>query len=536
MSLWERIVSSIKSGVSAWRAYADPAETIKRKKEERAAMYALLWHYYSNEMFDKLSQDEQLYRSNYKLYRFIRLIYNPVRRLVEFYVSSIYPGALSEDGSMLPDGIPLAIPLAKDTPDNIKVAIAQFWQWSNWQALKSVQVRYGATLGNVLIEAVDDVERGNVSVNIPWPGHVTSIKLDAAGNVKGYQLEYQTEDEEGKLYDFRKEVDGEGFRYYRNDELYSESPNVYGFVPAVWIRHISNGTDYGDPAIAGSIGKIDELNGLVSHVHDQIHKAIGSPAVMWSDGPINNLFSQQKQGKTTDYVDPPKGQEDVLMLRGPANGRVETLLGDLNLSDAAIWTDKQLAEIEQDFPELAFYKELRGMSQITGPAAARLVGDVASRVIEVAASYDLQNIKLMQMVLAIGGFRANSGAWGSLNRQQQKFLPFSLDSYERGDLDFSIVPRQIITPTKTEKAQETQAFWLGIKSAVDAGVPLEIALEEAGWTKERIAKMMKLKEEQAKRNLEMMQQASIGSTQQNKDEQTTREPDVLTNKKGTRTL
>lgn len=504
MSLWERVVTSIKSGVSAWRAYADPAETIKRKKEDRAAMYALLWHYYSNEMFDRLSQDEQLYRSNYKLYRFIRLIYNPVRRLVEFYVSSIYPGALSEDGSMLPSGVPLAIPLAEDTSTDIRAAIAQFWQWSNWQAMKSVQVRYGATLGNALIEVVDDVGRGNITANIPWPGYVTNLRLDAAGNVKEYHLEYQTEDDDGKLYNFRKEVDGTGYRYFRNDELYGQTPNVYGFVPAVWIRHISNGTDYGDPAVAGTIGKIDELNGLVSHVHDQVHKAIGSPAVMWSDGPISNLFNQQKQGNTSDYADPAKGQEDVLLLRGPAGGSVESLLGDLNLSDAAIYIDKLLAEIEQDFPELAFYKELRGMSQITGPAAARLVGDVASRVIEVAAGYDLQNIKLMQMVLAIGGFRANSGAWGDLNRQQQHFLPFSLESYARGDLDFSIVPRQIITPTLTEKAQETQAFWLGIKSAVDAGVPLEIALEDAGWTKERIAEMSKLKDEQAQKSIDMM--------------------------------
>jgi hypothetical protein len=34
------------------------------------------------------------------------------------------------------------------------------------------------------------------------------------------------------------------------------------------------------------MGKIDELNNLVSHVHDQIHKKIGAPAVFWSDGSV----------------------------------------------------------------------------------------------------------------------------------------------------------------------------------------------------------------------------------------------------------
>jgi hypothetical protein len=421
---------------------------------------------------------------------------------VEFYVGTIYPGVLSEDGSSLPEGVPLAIPFAEDTNPALKSAIAQFWQWSNWQALKAVHVRYGAALGNVLIEVVDDVERGKISAEIPWPGYITDLTLDAAGNVKAYALEYKVRNDTEE-YMYRKEVDQTSFRYYKDDELTSVNENVYGFVPAVWIRHISNGTDFGDPAISGAMGKVDELNNLASHAHDQIHKVSGAPLVLWSDGVLSNLFGKKKD--ISEPADQQQQQDSLLMLRGPTGGSVSSLAGNLNLADVASYIDRLLSEIEQDFPELALYREMRNMSQITGPAAARLIGDVSSRVAEVSAGYDQQNIKLFQMAVAIGGYRAAT-TWTNLTPQQQKFASFNLDSYQAGQLDFAIMPRQLISATKTEQAQEMQAFWIAVKAARDAGVPLEIVLEDQGWPPEKIQELVKLKDEQDQKNLAMMQQ------------------------------
>jgi hypothetical protein len=486
---------------AARRVFEDPAGNYQSQNwTDMQAAYSLLWAYYNNALFDRTaslgnSSVWSAYKSAYTLYRNIRLIYNPTRRLVDFYAGQVYPGVLSVDGSTLPDGVPMAIPFEHDTPSTLTAAIAQFWQWSNWQAKKAVMVRYGAALGSVLIEVTDDPERGKVSAEIVWPGFVSDLELDPAGNVKGYALEYLSLDaEENRSFLYRKEVDGDYYRYYRDGQPYNYGsgttvPNSYGFVPAVWVKHSDTGSDVGSPAIAGSLGKIDELNNLASHVHDQIHKVIGAPLVLWSSGSLQNLFGATKRGATSEFPEPTADTESVLMLKGPPDGKVDSLAGALSLADSMTYMQQLMTEIERDHPELTVFEELRTMSQVTGPAASRLVAPAISRLAEAAANYDRQSVKLFQMAVAIGGMRASSGAWGNLSRQQQKFSSFSLDSYTRGDLDLAILPRPVLIPTKLETAQEKQAIWTGVGLAVKAGVPLSIILEDEGWSEEDIARL-----------------------------------------------
>lgn len=485
---------------STQRVFDDPG-TVARQYSftQRSSEYALLWAYYNGSMFERiisafttlLAPGWQRYKSNYNLYRNIRLIYNPTRRLVEFYAAQVYPGVLSEDGDALPDGIPLAIPFSKDTTPALKGAIAQFWTWSNWQAKKAVFVRYGAALGSVLVEVVDDIEHGKVCGEVVWPGLICDLDLDSAGNVKRYVLDYSAVDAYG-MYQYRKEVDIQAIRYFRDGRAYDYGdgavvPNVYGFVPAVWARHTDTGSTHGSPAVSGSLSKIDELNNLVAHLHDQIHKVIGAPLVLWSAGGVSNLFGTTKRGATEDEAQPSADQESVLMLKGPPGGHVESLAGNLDLAAVDSHVERLQGEIEQDHPELVFYRELRSMSQVTGPAASRLVGDVASRLMEAQAAYDLASMRLFGMAVAIGGMRANAGDWGPLNRQQQKFLPFNLDSYANGALDMSIAPRPLLIPTRTELAQEKLAFWQGVGAAVQqAGVPVEMVLRDEGWTQKQL--------------------------------------------------
>ncbi|MGI9061612.1 MAG: hypothetical protein ACR2H5_23895, partial [Ktedonobacteraceae bacterium] len=100
---------------------------------------------------------------------------------------------------------------------------------------------------------------------------------------------------------------------------------------------------------------------------------------------------------------------------------------------------------------------------------------------------DQGNIKLFQMAVAISGFRANSGAWGALNRQQQKFTAFNLDSYVRGDLDMALMPRPLLVPTRYEIGVENEQMWRGVAFGAQAGVPAEFVLQVAGWTDDKIA-------------------------------------------------
>jgi hypothetical protein len=58
------------------------------------------------------------------------------------------------------------------------------------------------------------------------------------------------------------------------------------------------------------------------------------------------------------------------------------------LGDAAIYMDKLIYEIEQDHRELVMWEKLSAMTQATGPAVSRLMGDVVGTVLEAQATYD----------------------------------------------------------------------------------------------------------------------------------------------------
>ena len=454
MDIFRRVALANKAALNTWvRVYSDPSKAHASGQYQPGTQYNLLWQYYTAEALEDRAT-WAAYRGRYGLYRNTRQIYNPVRRLVNFYAGAVYPGPLVRPGEESPG----AMPLPDDTPVALVEAIAQCWQWWNWQAQKAALVRFGAALGDVLVELVDDVDGGRVYPNVIWPGFVTDLRLDAQGNVKLVEVEYQTSDEDGRPYTYLKHMDGDRIEERRNGQTTREESNRYGFVPAVWVRHVADGGDHGQPAISGSIGKMDELNSLASHVHDQVHRVIAAPVILWTAGQVGNLFEQGKR-LPTDRLAANEDRESLLMLKGPEGGRTESLAGSLDLSAALPYIQSLLGEIEADHPELNMYAQLRAMSQVTGPGAQRLLGDVDNLVGEVSAGYDQQVVKLFQMALAIGGWRAQSGAWsgGQMSSQQQKFLPFNLDSYARGELDFRVLPRPLIPLTDMERIMNERA-------------------------------------------------------------------------------
>jgi hypothetical protein len=460
-----------RAAIAAWRG---PQMGVDATDDVRARLN-LLWSYYDNSVFDSVAQ-WAAYRANYVLYRNIRSIYNPTRRLVNFYVAQVYPGVLSEDATKLPDGVAIAIPFSDDTDDALKLAVAQFWQWSNWQSNNKLMVRYGGATGSCLVEVVDNVERGKVTTAVRWPGLLAdrakddspALVLDDVGNVKFYALEYQATDEQGEVFTYRKEVSQQSFIEYRDEKVTSEQPNPYGFVPAVWCKHIDEGWGvdgegvYGAPVISGSIGKIDELNGIASHAHDHIDALVDSPGIISSDGGVGKIGEQANAIKaarspTQDEfatVGATSAMRTLrrLLLKAPKGASWVPLTGNLQPEQVIPAMDHLLTEIEHDFPELSMYTELRKMSQVTGPGAARMMGDVYSRVLEVSSNYDTQSIKLFQMAAAIGGFRyrENREGWRLRTDAQAKFAPFDLDSYARGDLNMAIMPRPLIPMTEDD--------------------------------------------------------------------------------------
>lgn len=492
-----------KAAYDAWvRVFSNP-ETVQQSEdfESRAQWFRYLWHYYSNSVFENKAEWTK-YKREHLLYRSVRSIYNPVRRLVDFYAGQVYPGVLSEDGLAFPDGRQSAIPFPEDTDEALRLAIAQFWQWSNWQAGKALHVRFAALCGSSLVEIVDDLDSQKVSTEVIWPGLVADLELDGQANVHMYALEYTATDENGSTYTYRKEVDKDSYRTFKDDHPfdYSENgdqgvewENPYGFVPAIWNKHRDTGGLFGAPVISGSIGKIDELNSLASHLHDQLHRSIHSPWVMWGAGTIKRLTDKTKRTSTEDFEDEGSEQQSSLYLEGPAGGNAQSLTGNLDLEGSMTIMNRLMEEIEADHPELLMYRELRGMTEVTGPGATRIMGDVDAMLKESQAGYDQQSIKLFQMAVAIAGWRLNNGDWTNPTRQHEKFRNFDLESYDNGDLDLTIDGRPLIPETDLERYTANRTMWDAVGSAKGVGVPLEWVLKKYyGWSDEDIQQMLEL--------------------------------------------
>lgn len=461
--------------------------------ESRAATYEQLYAYYSNTAFDELAEWTR-YRRKYGLYKYTRGIFNPVTRLVDFYVDHIYPGSIAHDGEDRHDeGIQSAIPLAFDTSEEIREALKVLWRWSNWQIKQSLMVYHGSMLGNALVEVVDDVVGGRVSLKTVYPGYVKEFQLDDDGVLLAYTLEYPILDNVlGTVKTFRKEVTLSSIRTFIDGQPQRNGANPYGFVPAVWVKHLDFGADYGMPAIRGSITKIDELNSLVSHVLDHAHKLIRSPRILWTNSQVKSLFRED------DNIDPADIDErsEVTMLKGMQGGTTETLVGNLDPATIVPVVAEMIREIEKDFPELTFYDKLREQNIVTSPGAKMLMGDVEKKLRRPAANYDAASQRLFAMALAIGGYRANlsqdEGGWavsGKLRLGQRVFAPFNLEVYSAGELEMTILPRPLIQETERERAEQLQIKGQGISSLADT-LPLRERLRWLGYKERDIPAVM----------------------------------------------
>lgn len=502
--------------------YADPAkEQANDRFSSISDQYSLRWAFYSNSIFDRSYNDWLQLARNYGLYNKTRSLKNPVGAVCDFYSQYVYPGGLSPDGKRLPDDMPTAMPFPDDTDENLMMAIAQIWQWSNWSSGKSTHVKKTAALGDNLIEVVDDYERGKVYYKEVWPGYVTDLVLDPQGNVKAYMLEYEATDSDNKKYKYRKVVTKEFTTIYKDDVVVDDYDNIYGFVPAYWFKFNDIGGTHGQIAFK-SLSALMELNAKLSQVSDHVGKVIQAPAILGNvaaPSQVTKLFDKINTDARTrnanEYAGletPDTSRENMYLLTTPGPVQVGSLAGNLNIADALKFIEMINDEVDARNPEITYWDKLREMSQLTGPAADRLSGDVKGRLLDAQATFDRGNVALAQMAVAIAGMRAREGkeGWRNRTRQQAKFGEFDLQSFERGELDFSFAPRPLITPTALEKANEKMTIWQARKAAVDAGAPLEFALREDGVPEEEIAKINQAAQQEAAK----AQQLALAQAQQ----------------------
>lgn len=449
MAGWrERMAAAYNGALDGWRN--GPRTMPVEKLQER---YAESWGMYTGELFERavlptLRDDPAIYNNT-------KFLWKHVEAVVDFYAGVVYQGALPTKGIVMPGGMVSAIPIEPQTDegaatDNLIAAIQELFGAWNWQQQMSLRPMYGAALGDCLTELVDDLERGFVYPQTVWPGYVAAIELDYVGNVRSYTLEYRVSEERNgqtENYKYRKEVDGEAFRYFRDDKPFDFGdgaivPNPYGFVPAVWDRHRlgAPGEVRGRSAIHGTRQALLQLNSIFSHAFDFQRKVFFAP-IMVAGKPT------AKPGGSVDMTSAPNTYDVIGM---PSDARLLQATFDIGKTRELLEDLRQ--GIVDENPEARFYQQMREMTQVSAPGAERLMGDVKNRVDLARSGYDSQTIKLLQMAISMCGMRAHA-EWkqGGLNRRQHVFSPFDLGSFDRGELSFTIQPRPIVYPTEQER-------------------------------------------------------------------------------------
>lgn len=442
----------------------------------------------------------QPYRASYDLYRGIKQLWDHVGQLVEFYATHVWAGTLNLDGGDLPDGVENAVPLAQDTDPALLQAIGQLYEWWNWQERMVMAIRYAAALGELLIEIKDDRYKGRIGIALIWPGHVKKIELDDAGNVCGYVLAYRAWDKAAKKeFDYRKEVTKNTISTFYNDKPHAFADddgnvteavidNPYPFVAAVWLRHFPQIGVRGEPCWWGTQGQLDHVNGLLTHLFHKTHIALAAPVVV--TGGLGNSFLTRltqtaKRIATNDQAEPSGDAESLNILEGAPGTDLKTLPFDSTAILDVVHEVK--ASIEKKCPEVIFYEELREMTQTTGPSISGLIGDVDAKVRAISAGYDRQLVKLLQMSIAIAGWRIAEGDWDAtqldegLSGAQQKFSAYDFGSWAKGALKINVMPRSLVPTSVMQRLQE-----LNIKKTL--GVPDEQLFVEMGYPADKATK------------------------------------------------
>ena len=479
------------AAIQAYRAFWNPSLTDSSYESNRLARYQMAWGFYQNRVYDNLtSYLAATYPAGSQIYKYTKGLRNPIPAWVDFYVTNVWGGQLDLEAGNGQEK-PSALPIITEN-DNLRPAIAKVWQWSNWNAKRLLTTINSAALGDAFIVVVDSPRAGKAYMQVRRPSEFTSIDWDDFGHVKRCVIEYKTQDDDGKAYDFKQVIEhpsvwgGKFTRYttYRDGKLYAYPENVqdgqktaqwevpYDFVPVVHIPFKDVGEGWGALGYSATIPKIDAANSLASLLNTQIGKTVN---------PILLVYGLQSGGVTITTGD--EGQDEIPMLyspKSPTESRIEPLVTTLDLTGALALLDAQLANIAQDLPELRMSEAMR--SGLSGEALGRAFSDVAARINAVRGNHDSGLVRAHQMAIAIAGASGYDPA----------FRGFDLNSFKSGLLDHGIGDRPIL-PTSASEAVDTRGKqWDQVTKAVTAGMPLETALREImGWEDDDLAQMDK---------------------------------------------
>ncbi len=459
----------------------------------RAVRYNVLWAYYQGNVYRNLHRWSKKLKSDYGLYTYIRDIYNPANRIVNFHQTHIWGGYLDPDAGDASE-IPNALPI-EDAQDGVTDAIAKIWEWSRWQVTKDIITLYGSVYGDVFVRVTDNPDRKMVYLERIHPAWLVELRKNALDEITYYEMAYNRRDPENPdknvVYSEIAELTDSGVTYqtFKDNNPYAwngqseEWTVAYPFIPMVHIKHNDVGLDWGWSELFPKLSTFRELDDQASKLGDQIRKMVDSP---W-------LFTGVKPGKTTGTItitglgkenptDKEISREETPILYAhEANARAFPLVSELDI-EAALSNVKELGfEIEKSYPELrtAMGGVRSGRGDVSGRALLIARGEAEDKIEQRRVNYDEKLVKIHKMAMVIAGDASYEG------------FPFSFDDWDEEKTDHRIKAlRPVFRPHPTETLDQDRQLWTNAHLAERVGVELPIFLADNEWEKERIQEII----------------------------------------------
>jgi hypothetical protein len=494
--------------------------------EARLSRYNVYWAHYENSAYDNVHIWSQSYKADNGLYRYTRGIYNPTKRLVDFWGTHLMGGTVDPKAG---DGKedPSCLPILTDNLD-LRAAIAVLWRDSDWQLRKEMYCRIGPALGDVALRVCDDPDDGRVTIEVVHPGTIQWALFDDYDCVIAYRIRerrFQPDfkpqdmtpgvnpDDRRTVVDYVEDCwldDATGtvhYKTYLNNTPYawngvaSSWDEPYGFVPLVIHPHarLDPKTHWGWPEIHPGHSKVRNLDDLAATLHDQIRKAV-RPKWFFSGmqnpngtGRGNLAMTSGSRAATTDNPEPER--EELAAIYAGIGATAYPMVFQLDIQFTSVEISNALSDLERDYPELRFDR-LRATGDASAKALREARKPAEAKVHAVRAGYDNSLVMIQKMAIVIGAFRGYAG-----------YEPLAgITDLRDPKLDHRIGPRSVFNMDPLDIIEEEQALWTVVATAVQSNIAPETVLERCDWDEEQIARMKAARASNDQVNLGLLQQ------------------------------
>lgn len=459
-TLWDFITGTNKAG---------PGGTPSVTPFDYNSLYDALYALYKND--DSIIPEDTTRR--------LRTVVN---RSVEFYASKMLPGKEIKVVSKTGEG---------DTAvqnTELEQAIEQIIKDSNLANNKLAMLRNFALYGDSFIRVRGDKEKSYLEDISPF--YVTDFGEDSRNFLTYMRIDVPTLDDNDNpiLYTEYWDMDAQTLEIWEGSNSRTTPIKDLGgtktitafsemgidFISIVHTKFHDNGDPRGLSCVYHALDKIYEANRVATRLHDLLF-AFGEPVFVASanatDAQGRPLPAPRIESVATTPA--PTGILGVVgeiigrMIKLPGLTTLNSLIPNIDYSDALLILNAQMEELEKDLPELRWYAlDSSSQSAMSGAALRTLLGAAIDRANEARNNFLASLSRAIEMALTIGIYNG--------------VFPSTLGTFDSGDFDHELQVDSAWGESVDEKAATMAAL-------TNAGIPAKAAMALAGFTDTQIA-------------------------------------------------